>query len=372
MFTIRYVTIIGAGTMGGGIAIGCLLAGIMTTVVDTSEANLDKLVERIKKHLGKRVAKGSLTDGQSAAALKCLRTSTEPSAVETADLVIEAVYEELSIKQTLFKNIDEYLPMNVIIATNTSALRVSELATALTRPELLLGLHYFSPAEVNPLVEVVRGAQTDPALIDPIRAFLAATKKTALDCKDSNGFAVNRFFCPYTNEAVRLVDEGFGSPAQIDALAREVFDLAIGPFAVMNIIKPRINLKALINLSSLGEFYHPADGLIRLGEADESWDISDEHDKLPDESEHLIKTRLLGATFVPILEALAEHVATPEAFDIGARLALRFRRLPVAYMRDLGREELVKAIQFHKEKYTLGNLDAGMDAVFANSPSRNE
>src|SRR5690606_31103349 len=154
-----------------------------------------------------------------------------------------------------------------LIATNTSCLQVGDLAQHVAAPERFLGLHYFSPAQVNPLVEVVRGAATSEATVQAALAFTRATGKMPLLRKDSYGFAVNRFFCPYAAEAARLVDEELATTAQIDRLAESTLGVAAGPFRVQNLIKPRINLHAIRNLAPLGPFYAPADFLVRVGEA---------------------------------------------------------------------------------------------------------
>ena len=202
------ITIIGAGTMGGGIAIGCLAAGLPTTAIDTTEAALDTLRQRVTAHFARQAEKGRITAAKAEAACALLRSSTGLDAASGADLVIEAVFEDLDIKLDLFRRLAPHLSDGAIVATNTSALRVTDLAAAIPDPARFLGLHYFSPAEVNPLVEVVSGPDTTPDTVLAVLAFLDVTGKTALPCRDANGFGVNRFFCPYTTEAARLLDDG--------------------------------------------------------------------------------------------------------------------------------------------------------------------
>ncbi len=345
--TVSTLAIIGAGTMGGGIVIGAMAAGIDTRVIDLNADSLTKMKARAQRYFDRLIEKGKLDRPQAEAALARLSLSDDLAAVKGADLIIEAVFEDLEVKRALFGKIAAHLTPATLIATNTSALRVSDLASALPYPNRFLGLHYFSPAEINPLVELIAGAETEAAALDAGAAFLEATGKTALRCKDSNGFAINRFFCPYTNEAVRLLDEGVATTGQIDLVARELFGLPIGPFAVMNIIKPRINLNAVGNLSPLGAFYEPAAGLVRVGEADQAWEIEEAPQPLDAEARDQIERRLRAAQFLPVLQALAEGVAAPDAIDQGAWLALRFEHPPVGAMRDLGRpivEELLAPI----------------------------
>lgn len=362
--TVSTIAIVGAGTMGGGIAIGCLAAGMATTVVDTTDEALDRLKARVDRYFNRLVEKGRLSAADAETATALLTTTTDLTSVAGSDLVIEAVFEDLEVKRALFRRLSPFLAPETLVATNTSALRVADLAESLPVPERFLGLHYFSPAEVNPVVEVVSGPATAADVLASAREFLVATGKTALSCRDSNGFAVNRFFCPYTNEAARLLDEGLGTPATIDAVAQEGLGVALGPFAVMNIIKPRINLNAIRNLGSLGAFYAPAASMITTGEADTPWEIAEGSVALAPDAEKTIADRLRMATFLPVLQAIEEDVAAPEAFDQGARLALRFGKPPVALMRELGREAVTALVAPACAHYGVALPERGLDKVF--------
>ena len=359
------IAIIGAGTMGGGIAIGCMAAGLSTCVIDLNKDSLATVQARRAKFFNRMVEKEKITQEQADDAQRKLMVSNELSAVSQADLVIEAIFENLEIKRDLFTRITPDLRSEAIVATNTSALRVADLATALPAPERFVGLHYFSPAEVNPLVELIAGPATSHAVIAEAAAFLATTGKTALPCQDANGFAVNRFFCPYTNEAVRIVDEQLATPGQVDRIACETFELAIGPFSVMNIVKPRINLNAVQNLSGLGAFYAPAAGLIEVGQAEGSFEIEESPAELDDTAAHAITTRLRAALFLPVLEAIGEGVAAPDDFDLGARLALRFGHPPVTAMRALGRDQVEEMVSALAQQYGADLPESGLEKVFA-------
>ena len=304
----------------------------------------------------------SAQQAQEARAL--LTTSTDITAAGQTDLVIEAVFEELAIKQALFDKLVPVMKPDAILATNTSALRVDALADSLPAPERFVGLHYFSPAEINPLTELVRGPRSGTEALDAARVFLKRTSRVVLECRDASGFVVNRFFCPYTNEAVRCLQDGLGTTGQIDAVARENFALPLGPFAVMNIIKPRINLSALRNLAPLGAFYAPARQMVRMGEADEFWQIEETPAPFSNEAERMIADRLRGALFLPVLEALAEGVAAPDAFDTGAERALRFGNPPVTQMRALGRTRVEALIAPYLAAYGAEMPAAGLERVF--------
>lgn len=362
--TVRHVAIIGAGTMGGGIAMTCLVAGLEVTVLERDQAQAEALRPRISRHLSRAVEKGRMDPETADRAEAALRLTTDAADIGDAELVIEAVFEDLAVKRELYERIVPHLAEGTVVATNTSALRVADLAGALPEPGDFLGLHYFSPAEVNPLVELVIGPQTGEAAVARARGFLERTGRTVLECRDAPGFVVNRFFCPYTNEAVRCLEEGLATTAQIDAVACEVFGLPMGPFAVMNIIKPRVNLHALRNLAPLGALYEPAAPLVTVGEKGSEWEIDTDPAPLGSEERETVAARLRGATFLAILEALDEEVAAPEAFDLGAERALRFGNPPVAQMRGLGRAETRRLAGAVADLHGALLPRAGLDAVF--------
>ncbi|KAF0677202.1 3-hydroxyacyl-CoA dehydrogenase family protein [Profundibacterium mesophilum] len=363
--TVRKVAIIGAGTMGGGIAMTCLAAGLRVTVLEADAAQAEALAPRVSRFVSRAVEKGRMTREAADEALGALQVTDRAEAIAGSDLVIEAVFEDAEVKRTLFARIAPHLGPKTVLATNTSALRVDELARAAPDPERFIGLHYFSPAEVNPLVELVVGTRSSAEAVQTARAFLEMTGRTVLECRDAPGFVVNRFFCPYSNEAVRCLEDGIGDTAQIDAVACEIFGLPMGPFAVMNIIKPRVNLHALRNLSTLGALYEPAAPLVELGERGGAWDIAEAPSRIDAQTHAQIAARLRGATFLSILEALDEEVAEPDAFDLGAERALRFGLPPVAQMRRLGREETSALARRVADAHGAALPDGGLEAVFA-------
>jgi len=336
MSVIQKIAVIGSGTMGGGIAISALSGGIKTVLIDTSDASLERAQARVHKYFDRQVSKERMTAQDRENALSCLQFSTDFSAASDADLVIEAVFEDLEIKKSVFSQLEQVISRTCHLATNTSALKVSEIASALVYPDRFCGLHYFSPAEVNPVVEVVRSDVTQDSTVTAALSFLDTCRKIPIECKDRSGFALNRFFCPYTNEAARCVDDGLGSPAQIDDVAKQVLGVPVGPFFVMNIVKPRINLAAVRNLAHLGPFYEPAHSLSATGDADENWEISDAPSPLGASERQAIADRLQGAIFFAVKQELDEEVASAGAIDLGACRAFAFAKGPVEMMRDLG------------------------------------
>ncbi len=341
---ITSVGIIGAGTMGSGIATALAAHGCDVQLLDQEMARAAAAAAEARTFFARNVEKGRMTSEAAAAASERIVPADDIGALAAVDLVIEAVFEDFDLKASLFERLCRVVPETTLIATNTSCLRVDDLAKHVTHPERFLGLHYFSPAAINPVVEVVSGAATEPALAERALAFCKATGKRPIPCRDSYGFAINRFFCPYTNEAVRLMDEGLGTPVVIDQAATVAVGAAMGPFAVMNIIKPRINLHAIQNLAPLGAFYAPAPGMVRQGESDQPWTIEGEappKDAVPP----VLVDRLRGAVCLTVLQLLDEEVAAPADVDQGAALALRFGEPPCALMDRLGAAAVAALIQ---------------------------
>ena len=219
-------------------------------------------------------------------------------------------------------------------------------------PTRFLGLHYFNPAAINPIVEVVRGERTAQDIIERCVDFCRATSKKSILCKDSYGFALNRFFCPYSNEAVRLLEEDLGSPAQIDRVAQETLGIAAGPFLVMNLVGMQTMAHAAANLEPHGPFYAPSANVKEMGKSNGKWEIGEA--PAPDaDADTRIADRLWGAIFLPVLQELDEDVASPAEIDMGAGLALRFGKAPCATMDAMGRDEVSRIIGYYCERYSI-------------------
>lgn len=349
---INTVGIVGAGTMGSGIAMALAGYGFSVLLFDQSPTATDAAKAAAGKFYARNVEKGRMSQEDASVAEARIKSASRLDAFAECDLLIEAVFEDFDLKAELFGSLSAILRDEAIVATNTSCLRVSDLAKHMMNPERFLGLHYFSPAQINPIVEVVRGDQTGDDTLAAALEFTRAHGKQPLTCKDQFGFAINRFFCPYTNEAARLVDEGVASPAAIDEVAKAAIGAAAGPFLVMNLIKPRINLHAIRNLAPLGEFYAPAASMTELGEAGKSWEIG-EAEALEDSTRDAIADRLRAGAFLPVLQALDEGVAEPADYDLGAKQALKFGRPPCALMDELGKSEVERVLAPILAKFSL-------------------
>lgn len=341
--SITRIGIVGAGTMGAGIATATAQAGIEVMLIDARAGAADAAVEQAKTFYARGVEKNRLSQADAQASAGRLKVAATLDGLAGCDLIIEAVYEDMALKNDVLGKIAEVARADALIGTNTSCLRVSELARAVPHPGRFLGLHYFSPAQVNPIVEVVRGDATADATVQAALDFTRRTGKQPLVCKDQWGFCINRFFCPYTNEAARLVDEGIALPGEIDLVAKDAVGAAAGPFMVMNIVKPRINLHAIRNLAPLGAFYVPARSMAVTGDAEASWTIEQPGEIEPGKAA-TVRDRLRAGTFLPVLQELDEGVAAPAEIDHGAREALKFAKPPCALMDELGRAEVERLI----------------------------
>ena len=338
------VGILGAGTMGSGIAINLAMHGRDVILVDNDLAVAERAKQSAMKFYQRAVEKNRMRAEDAETATSRISSGDSHAAFESCDLVIEAVFEDFDLKAKVLTDLGKHIRRDAVVATNTSCLRVSDLGNHIENPERFLGLHYFSPAAINPVVEVVQGAATSPEATQTAMQFCSSTGKNPIQCKDSFGFAVNRFFCPYTNEAAHALDEGLGTTADIDAVAQQAIGAAAGPFLVMNLIKPRINLHAIQNLSPLGSFYAPAASMTKTGNAEQSWEIGEPSELDPAIRDQIVDHLLRGA-FLPVLQALDEQVAEPAAFDQGATQALKFGKPPCALMDELGRAEVSRIIE---------------------------
>ncbi len=230
---IKKVGIIGAGTMGGGIAMNFLNAGIPVTLIEMKQEALDKGVGIIKKNYEGSLKKGKLTQEQLDKRLGQLSTSLEYDALKDADLIIEAVFESMEVKKSVFEKLDAVAKQGAILASNTSTLDVNKIAGFTKRPQDVLGLHFFSPANVMKLLEVVRGSATAKDVLVTVMAVAKKIKKTAVVSGVCDGFIGNRMLHAYMRQGDLLVEEG-ASPWQVDKVI-EKFGFAMGPFRVADL-----------------------------------------------------------------------------------------------------------------------------------------
>ena len=234
--SIQTVGIVGAGTMGSGIAQACAVKGIRVILIDISQEAVDKGLAGISKSLDRLLAKEKITAAQKNATLALIQTGTDYAALKSAQLVIEAATENHELKNKILKQLDELLPPEAIIATNTSSISITQLAAVTGRADRFVGMHFFNPVPMMALVEIIRGLQTSDATHDTVKALAQKLGKTPVTVKNAPGFVVNRILIPMINEAFYVLAEGVASPEDIDAGMKLGCNHPIGPLALADMI----------------------------------------------------------------------------------------------------------------------------------------
>ena len=224
--------VVGVGTMGQGIAIACAAAGLDVLVKERSPEAAANSIEQIADTLDRDIAKWRRTESEKRAILARLRTVDSLGALEAADLVIEAVLEDLDLKTSIFQELDRVCPPEDILATNTSALSVTEIATRTGRPDRVIGLHFLHPVPKVPLVEVVRGLKTSDAAFQAAMEFVRVLGKTGIEVFEYPGYVTTRVILPFLNEAMHVVMEGVASASAVDTSMKLGYGLPVGPLAL--------------------------------------------------------------------------------------------------------------------------------------------
>jgi enoyl-CoA hydratase/3-hydroxyacyl-CoA dehydrogenase len=331
---IKTVGVVGCGLMGSGIAQTAAEGGFTTIVREPTQELLDRGLERIRDFLAKGVEKGKVSATRRDEVWSRIRGTTNLADLADCDLVIEAITEVREAKLSLFAELDRACKTGAVFATNTSSFRVAEVAAATKRPTLVGGLHYFFPPVINKLLEVVRTKETAPEVIETLMDFGRLTGKLPISVADSPGFAVNRMFIAWYNEAIRMLDEGAANIPTIDEAACEAFGLSMGPYRLINVSGVFLAYHAAVSLTeSVGAFYTPAVRLRALNESGELWDLSGEVDAARKQA---VKDRLLAVVCGVAARVVEEGVATVEDMDRGATTGLRWVKGPFAIMNDLG------------------------------------
>lgn len=243
------VGVLGAGTMGNGIAQVCAAAGLSVTMVDISAEAVERGMATISASLDRLIKKELISAQQKEEDLARIHPTTDYADLAEVDLVIEAVTEREALKLKILAEVDAVVSADAVIATNTSSMSITRLASATKRPGRFVGMHFFNPVPVMPLVEVVPGLRTEAATVDVAKALVAKIGKTAIVAKNSPGFAVNRVLVPMLNEAIFALQEGLASAEDIDVGLKLGCNQPIGPLALADLI-------GLDTLLSVLEMFH--------------------------------------------------------------------------------------------------------------------
>ena len=236
MTAIQTVGIIGAGTMGNGIAQACAVSGINVVMVDISDTAVQKGLSTVAGSLDRLIKKEKISEADKAAALSRIKVSTSYDDLKAAQLVIEAATENYDLKVKILKQVDALVAPEVIVATNTSSISITQLAAATQRADRFIGMHFFNPVPMMALVEIIRGLQTSDATHDAVKAMAEALGKSPITVKNAPGFVVNRILVPMINEAFQVLSEGTASAEDIDAGMKLGCNQPIGPLALADMI----------------------------------------------------------------------------------------------------------------------------------------
>ena len=236
MTSLQTIGVIGAGTMGSGIAQACAVVGLSVTMIDVDEAAVARGRNAVSSSLDRLVKKEKLSAADKEAALNCIDGTTDYGALRKCDFVIEAATENEAVKLKILRQVDEFAKPEATIATNSSSISITKLAAATKRPHRFIGMHFFNPVPMMALVELIRGLQTDDGTVEAAGALARRLGKTPIVVRNSPGFVVNRLLCPMLNEAVFLYAEGIASAQEIDDGMRLGCNHPIGPLALADLI----------------------------------------------------------------------------------------------------------------------------------------
>jgi 3-hydroxybutyryl-CoA dehydrogenase len=263
--TIRRIAVIGAGTMGHGIAYLAVASGYEVRLADTDAATLAAGVRRVHDAFDKAIERGKATPESRTASLSRLETAAAAREAATdADLVIEAVPERLELKQTIFREIDRAAPPSAILASNTSSLSITRIAEAVARPERVVGLHFFNPVPVMKLLEIVRGERTSDAVVDAARSFATSLGKTSIVVRDAPGFATSRLGVVLGLEAIRMLEQGVASADDIDRAMELGYNHPMGPLRLTDVVGLDVRLAIAEHLhATLGDDTYKPPALLR-------------------------------------------------------------------------------------------------------------
>ncbi len=331
---VRILAVIGAGNMGSGIAQKAATEGFPVILVDLDDAKVARGLSIIDETLAGGVSRKIFSADDAKAIRGRITGTSDWTKLSAADLVIEAVFEDFDVKKDVFRRLENVCREDTILATNTSSFLVSDLAKGMAHPERMIGLHYFYHPAKNRLVEVIPGESTAPEVTAAAWTVQEMMGKTPIHSADASGFIVNRYFVPWLNEAVRLLEEGAADIPTIEAAAKATFGAGMGPFELMNVTGIPIAMHAANTLgAAFGPFYAPAELLKKQVASGQPWKL----EGTPDPSKFdTVSARLLAVIFFVATALLDDGVGTVEDTDIGARVGLRWPRGPFEMINRFG------------------------------------
>lgn len=368
------IGVIGAGAMGSGIAQVAAMAGHKVVVFDTSEAALKKSEAALEKVLAKLVEKGKIESVESITSKYTY--ASDLAAFKDCSLVIEAIIENLDIKKKVFADVEKIVSADCVLATNTSSLSVTSIAAACTKAERVLGLHFFNPAPLMALVEVVPAVQTDAAITTECKDLMTAWKKVPVIAKDTPGFIVNRVARPFYGEAIRMMEEGIADMATIDWAMTEIGGFKMGPFTLTDYIghdvnyvvtetvfqsffydpryKPSFSQKRLLEAGWLGRksgrgFYNYAEGAAQP-EANNDAALG-----------NLITERVIAMLINEAVDALHLNIASAEDLELAMTKGVNYPKGLLQWCDEWGADKCLNILdglynEYHEDRYRASVL----------------
>jgi 3-hydroxybutyryl-CoA dehydrogenase len=266
---VNKVGVVGAGTMGNGIAQACAVTGIQVVMSDISDAAVQRGLATVSASLDRLLKKEKITEAQKNEALGRIRTTTDVGELADCDLVIEAATENLQLKLDLFAKLDAVMKPEAVLASNTSSISITKLAAATKRADKVVGMHFFNPVPMMALVELIRGLQTSDETYALVEQMATSIGKTPVQVRNSPGFVVNRLLCPMINEAIFALGEGLATAAEIDEAMKLGCNHPIGPLALCDLIGLDVELAVMQVLFEgfKDSKYRPAPLLVEMVEA---------------------------------------------------------------------------------------------------------
>jgi 3-hydroxybutyryl-CoA dehydrogenase len=363
--------IIGSGAMGSGIAQVLASAGHQVVIFDANPSALSKAQSSLKNSFDKLVEKGKLATDKAQECLGNIQFSETIDGLQGVHLVIEAIVEDLAVKQHLFKNIEAVVAEDCILATNTSSLSIASIAAACARPERVIGIHFFNPAPIMALVEIIPAVQTRVGLAEEVKAWVSSWGKLPVITKDTPGFIVNRVARPFYSEAIRIYEEGMADCVTIDRAMTSVGGFKMGPFTLMDFIghdvnyrvtesvfnsffydprfKPSLSQKRLFEAGYYGKktgrgFYNYTDGAEQMKPVEDTI------------LQQKIVNRILAMLINECADALFLHIATREDLEIAMTKGVNYPKGLMAWGDEIGWANILQQLDdlyhyYHEDRY---------------------
>ena len=359
------VSVIGAGTMGAGIAQIAATKGHEVCLYDSFDGAVETAENKLKKILDRLVKKERISSKENKAILEKINFSNSLENIKGSELVVEAIIEDLGIKQKVFTEIENLVDDNCIIASNTSSLSIASIASSCKKAERVVGIHFFNPAPLMPLVEIIPAVQTSEETLNKAKSIIDSWEKLTVIAKDTPGFIVNRVARPFYGEAIRIYEEGVADFSTIDWVMREIGGFRMGPFELMDYIGNDINYSVTETVFAAFYFdqrYKPSFTQKRMKEAGYLgrksgrgyYDYSSENKPKPNQDRELGKKilwRILSMLINEAADALFLKISSREDIDLAMTKGVNYPKGLLAWADEIGIDNVLKQLEGLQEEY---------------------